>query len=132
MRLAVLADLHGHAGALEAALADARRRGVDRLVLLGDLLGYGCEVEATLDLVQDALERDRAFLQGSRLAVFEINARFSGTTPLRHLAGFPEATMALRHLLLGEPLPQPQIRPLVLLRHLAETAIAPEEVLRPG
>ena len=62
MRLAVLADLHGHAGALRTALADVRRRGVDRLVLLGDLLGYGCEVEATLDLVRDALDRDRALL----------------------------------------------------------------------
>ncbi len=38
---------------------------------------------------------------------FEINARFSGTTPLRALAGFNEVEMALRHVLLGEPVVQP-------------------------
>ncbi len=58
--------------------------------------------------------------------VFEINARFSGTTPLRHLVGFPEVDMVLRHVLLGEPVVQPRVVPSTLLRHWEETVISPE------
>jgi carbamoyl-phosphate synthase large subunit len=56
-----------------------------------------------------------------RVRVFEINARFSGTTPVRALAGFNEVEMALRHLVLGEPIVQPDIESLVVLRHLSDS-----------
>ncbi len=36
MRLAIIADVHGNLPALEAVLADVERRGVDRIVNLGD------------------------------------------------------------------------------------------------
>ncbi len=39
-RLAVLSDLHANLSALEAVAADLQRRGVDRVVVLGDLVGY--------------------------------------------------------------------------------------------
>ncbi|WP_068078284.1 ATP-grasp domain-containing protein [Novosphingobium lentum] len=52
--------------------------------------------------------------------LFEINARFSGTTPMRALAGFNEVDMTLRHLLLGEPVCQPDCRKGVILRFLQE------------
>lgn len=39
-RLAVLSDVHGNVWALEAVLADIRRRGADELIDLGDIL-YG-------------------------------------------------------------------------------------------
>jgi carbamoyl-phosphate synthase large subunit len=55
--------------------------------------------------------------------VFEINARFSGTTPLRAKAGFNEVEMCLSHVLDGEPVVAPEIRPLVLLRHWEETLV---------
>lgn len=68
-----------------------------------------------------------------RAKVFEINGRFSGTTPLRALAGFNEVEMCLRHLLLGEPVAQPQeIAPMIILRHWAETVVRPHELLRPA
>jgi len=38
--LAVLSDLHGNLGALEAAVVDLTRRKVDHVVVLGDLVGY--------------------------------------------------------------------------------------------
>lgn len=38
MRIALLSDIHGNLLALEAVVADARRRGVDRIVNLGDIL----------------------------------------------------------------------------------------------
>jgi len=40
MRLAILADIHGNASALEAALADALEARVERFLLLGDYVGY--------------------------------------------------------------------------------------------
>lgn len=43
MRIALLADIHANREAFEACLADAARRGAGRLVLLGDLVGYGAD-----------------------------------------------------------------------------------------
>lgn len=41
IRLAVLADVHGNLPALEAALDDVTRQGVDRIICLGDLADRG-------------------------------------------------------------------------------------------
>lgn len=41
MRLGVLSDLHANLPALEAALEALRREGVDEVLILGDLVGYG-------------------------------------------------------------------------------------------
>ncbi len=66
--------------------------------------------------VQFRLHKDAA-------VTFEINARFSGTTPLRALAGFNEVEMVLRHLLDGAPILQPAVQPMVIVRHWSETII---------
>ena len=58
--------------------------------------------------------------------VFEINGRFSGTTPLRAHAGFNEVEMCIRKVLWDEPIVQPEIRLVTILRHWSETVIAPE------
>lgn len=52
MRIGVLADLHGNAPALEAALADLRAAGVTRALVAGDLTGYYPYVNETLDLLR--------------------------------------------------------------------------------
>lgn len=49
MRYAVLSDVHGNEPALEAVLADVRRVGVDRLLCLGDLVGYGADPGPVVD-----------------------------------------------------------------------------------
>lgn len=43
MRLAVLADVHGNLEALEAALIAADRQRIDRVICLGDVVGYGAD-----------------------------------------------------------------------------------------
>lgn len=43
MRVAILTDIHANLEALEACLADARAAGAERLVFLGDLVGYGAD-----------------------------------------------------------------------------------------
>jgi carbamoyl-phosphate synthase large subunit len=40
---------------------------------------------------------------GGRAVCFEINNRFTGTTPVRARLGFNEVEAALRHFVLGEP-----------------------------
>jgi predicted phosphodiesterase len=52
MRYLVLTDIHANLEALEACLADARRRGFDRTLVLGDLVGYGADPNAVIERVQ--------------------------------------------------------------------------------
>ena len=65
-----------------------------------------------------------------RLKVFEINARFSGTTPLRARVGMNGVELCLRRLLMGEPVEQPPVKPRTILRHWSETVVRPEDVAR--
>lgn len=50
-RLALLSDVHGNLEALCATLADIDRAGVDCVVCLGDVVGYGPDPDACVDLV---------------------------------------------------------------------------------
>lgn len=50
-RTALISDLHSNLPALTTALADARARGAERFVCLGDMVGYGAEPRPVLDLV---------------------------------------------------------------------------------
>lgn len=52
MKYAVISDVHANLVALEAVLADADAVGVDRVVCLGDVVGYGPSPAATLELVR--------------------------------------------------------------------------------
>jgi diadenosine tetraphosphatase ApaH/serine/threonine PP2A family protein phosphatase len=51
--IAVISDIHGNLEALEAVLADARREGVDQVICLGDVVGYGADPNAYLARVRD-------------------------------------------------------------------------------
>lgn len=62
MRLGIISDVHGNRLALEAVLRSFDDAGIDRLVCLGDVVGYGPDPEACLDLV---LERDPVFVLGN-------------------------------------------------------------------
>lgn len=55
--------------------------------------------------------------------VFEINARFSGTTPLRARAGFNEVDMCIRYLTEAQPVLQPSLKAVSFLRHWSETVV---------
>lgn len=51
MRHLLLSDIHGNAVALDAVLRDSRRRGWDRAIFLGDLVGYYTEPEEATRLL---------------------------------------------------------------------------------
>lgn len=56
MRLAILADVHANREALTAVLDEIDRRGADALLCLGDVVGYGPDPEACVDLVAERCE----------------------------------------------------------------------------
>jgi diadenosine tetraphosphatase ApaH/serine/threonine PP2A family protein phosphatase len=51
MRYLVLTDIHANLEALDTCLVHARTRGFDRTLVLGDLVGYGPDPNATIDRV---------------------------------------------------------------------------------
>jgi carbamoyl-phosphate synthase large subunit len=63
-----------------------------------------------------------------RARVFEINGRFSGTTPLRALVGFNEVEMCIRHILYDEPIVEAEARESTILRYWSETVVEPAEI----
>lgn len=54
MQYAVLGCLHGNVEALRAVLKDVRQRGVERIVCLGDVVGFGPDPLDCLDLIREA------------------------------------------------------------------------------
>ena len=55
MRYLVLSDIHANLEAMEACLTDASTRGYDRMLVLGDLVGYCADPNAVVERIQ-ALE----------------------------------------------------------------------------
>ena len=51
MRIALISDIHANREALEAVLQDMEERHVDKIHCLGDVIGYGCDPVACLELV---------------------------------------------------------------------------------
>jgi len=60
--IAFLSDLHANLEALEVALQDLDQRGVEHLVCLGDVVGYGASPREVIELVRSRFE---ACLQGN-------------------------------------------------------------------
>lgn len=51
MRIAILSDIHGNCEALQAVLEDIDGSGADRLVSLGDNVGYGPDPQGVLEML---------------------------------------------------------------------------------
>jgi predicted phosphodiesterase len=52
MRVAVVSDIHGNRHAFEAVLAEIETAGVEEIWCLGDLVGYGAEPDACVELAR--------------------------------------------------------------------------------
>ncbi|MCH9057350.1 MAG: metallophosphoesterase family protein [Planctomycetes bacterium] len=52
MPTAVISDIHGNAEALKQVLADIDARGTDRIICLGDIVGYGPDPLECVDIVR--------------------------------------------------------------------------------
>src|SRR5512142_1750706 len=65
MILALLSDVHANLEALRACIAHARNRGADRFAFLGDLVGYGADPTAVLDITARHLEEGAIVVKGN-------------------------------------------------------------------
>jgi diadenosine tetraphosphatase ApaH/serine/threonine PP2A family protein phosphatase len=65
VRLAIFADIHANRQAFAACLEAARERDVDRLILLGDFVGYGGDPEWTVDTVMSLVGEGAIAVRGN-------------------------------------------------------------------
>ncbi len=65
MLLAIFADIHANRQAFAACLEAARARGAERLILLGDFVGYGGDPEWTVDTVIALVEQGAVAVRGN-------------------------------------------------------------------
>ncbi|MEN3350442.1 MAG: hypothetical protein V7632_4077 [Bradyrhizobium sp.] len=65
MRLALFSDIHANRQAFAACLEAARARGAERLICLGDVVGYGADPEWTVDTVTDLVAKGAVALRGN-------------------------------------------------------------------
>jgi diadenosine tetraphosphatase ApaH/serine/threonine PP2A family protein phosphatase len=63
--IALFTDIHGNREALEACLAHAADRPIDRYVFLGDLVGYGADPGFVVDTARDFAARGAIVLLGN-------------------------------------------------------------------
>jgi diadenosine tetraphosphatase ApaH/serine/threonine PP2A family protein phosphatase len=66
-----LSDIHGNRDALLACIADAGARGADRIVFLGDFVGYGAEPHDVIDIIGEHCSRGAVAVRGNHDAAIE-------------------------------------------------------------
>ncbi|MEW5733698.1 MAG: metallophosphoesterase family protein [Thermodesulfobacteriota bacterium] len=71
MRFAVISDIHANMEALQAVLQDIAVKGVDRIVCLGDCVGYGAQPEEVVRLL--SRRRIHSLVGNHEEAVFDDN-----------------------------------------------------------
>ena len=65
MILALFSDIHANLEALQACIAHARSRGADRSAFLGDLVGYGADPGAVVDIIAEQASRGALVVKGN-------------------------------------------------------------------
>ena len=65
MKLALFADIHSNLEAITACIAHAQALGADRYAFLGDLVGYGADPVAVLDLIEQHAEKGAVVVLGN-------------------------------------------------------------------
>ena len=65
MLLAVFADIHANRQAFSACLDFARARGAERIICLGDYVGYGADPEWTVETVMGLVESGAMAVRGN-------------------------------------------------------------------
>jgi len=81
MKLAILADIHGNLEALEAVLIAAEKAQAERIISLGDVVGYGADPRGCIYRLQEAKaslilgNHDQAIVDPSLIRSFNCDAR---------------------------------------------------------
>jgi diadenosine tetraphosphatase ApaH/serine/threonine PP2A family protein phosphatase len=78
MLIALFSDIHANRPAFEACLAAARARHAERIILLGDYVGYGADPEWAMDVVMKLVgEGAKAVLGNHDRGVGDVGLRMS-------------------------------------------------------
>ena len=56
MKYAIISDIHGNLEALESVLAEIEKEGVDSILCLGDVVGYGPNPNECVDIIRERTE----------------------------------------------------------------------------
>ena len=64
MRALLLSDLHSNAEALRAVMARVRRKKYDRVICLGDFVGYGAQPNQVLDVMR-TMRASKLYIRGN-------------------------------------------------------------------
>ena len=80
MVIALLADVHSNLEALEACLAHARLCGAERYAFLGDLVGYGADPGAVIEIVARYADEGAIVVKGNHDAAVEKRAGYMNDT----------------------------------------------------
>lgn len=65
LRIAFLTDIHGNREALQAVLRALKNEGYDKLVMLGDLVGYGPDPAAIVEIVGGLVDQGAFCVKGN-------------------------------------------------------------------
>ena len=109
MLVALVSDIHGNLHAFERALADIDTRGVDQIVCLGDIVGYGPDPEACVALARDRCDltvlgnHDAAVALESGLDVLPKDGRVAALRHREWLSGDALDWLAARPLRIDRP-----------------------------
>ena len=75
MLIALFADIHSNLEALQACLRHARERGAEQFAFLGDLVGYGPDPAAVVDIVADLAQHGAIAVRGNHDDAVEVEPK---------------------------------------------------------
>ena len=105
MRLGIISDVHANALALDASLAALERLAVDRLVILGDVVGYGPDPEAVTQRIVGLVSQGAICLMGNHdAAAVGAKASMNDTAAAAIAWTRPRLSEASRQFLSGLPM----------------------------
>lgn len=85
MKLAILSDIHSNLEALQACLKHAKLQGAEQFAFVGDLVGYGADPLACIEIIADLAQQGAIVVKGNHdeaalsglCETMELNARDS-------------------------------------------------------
>jgi diadenosine tetraphosphatase ApaH/serine/threonine PP2A family protein phosphatase len=105
MRLGIISDVHANELALEASLAALERLDVGRLVILGDVVGYGPDPETVTQRVAGLVSQGAICLMGNHdAAAIGAKSSMNDTAAAAIAWTKPRLSDASRHFLSGLPM----------------------------
>jgi putative phosphoesterase len=93
-RIAVLSDVHGNLGALEAVRKALKKEKPDVVLIAGDLVMNGPEPGATVDAIRD-MERDGAIVVQGNTDIAVADADYAAAFPWYYESGVPDPVKAV-------------------------------------